>query len=66
MFADLLFVVLAVVLLTVGVKGIISGRFAFSHDKKLAVTRDVNPVWYWAQAGMIFGTAALLLWAVFN
>lgn len=64
MLADMLFVVLAILLLVVGVRGLLSGAYAFSHDERLAVTRDSEPVWYWIQACLIFGTAALLLWAV--
>lgn len=65
MFVSSLFAFLAIVLLIVGVKGILSGAYAFSHDERLAVTRRSSPVWYWIQAFMIFGTAALLLWAAF-
>lgn len=65
MLIDFIFVALAIVLIITGVRGIFSGAYAFSHDKRLAVTRESDPVWYWIQACMIFGTAALLLLAVF-
>lgn len=65
MFVSSIFTLLAIVLLIVGVKGIVSGAYAFSHNERLAVTRRSNPVWYWIQAFMIFGAAALLLWAAF-